>query len=112
MPPRSKATLESWLEEFDRLGYPYDGTIRAIDQDGGDDADSALVAVRMADATTFTYVQPDTRGGGRWLVTFEAREDAISLDAPGLSRLASEIATLSALCTFLEAKSRADEWSD
>ncbi len=109
MPPRSRATLQSWLDEFRRLDYPYSGTIRAIEQDGGDREDSVLVAVKMDDASTVTYLQPDAPGGVRWMVTFEAREESIELDAAGLSRLSSEIATLSALCVFLEAKSLAAE---
>ena len=107
MPFRSMNTLESWLEEFRQLGYPIAGTIRVIQQDGDEGANTGLVAVNLAHASTVTYIQPDPDGSPEWLVTMEPRESAVTLDSESVMGLATELSVVSALCAFLQAKSRA-----
>jgi hypothetical protein len=52
------------------------------------------------------YLQPERSGSTHWVVTFEERQEDVTLDAATLLRLVGELAMLSALCTFLEAKSK------
>lgn len=104
MPHRSKDELESWLKEFSALDYLLADQFRILEQDADDG--SGLVSIFLGDADTSTYIQP-SEDGGRWIVTFEPREDPVELDAPGVSRLAMELITISALCAFLQSKSAA-----
>lgn len=107
MPFRSQRTLEVWLEEFRELGYPIAGSLRVMQQDGADGANTGLVGVHLANASTVTYVQPEAPYSTKWVVTLESREDPVVLDSAGLLNLASELAMVSALCAFLQAKSAA-----
>lgn len=107
MPFRNRRTLENWLEEFRDLGYPIAGTLRVMEQDGSDGANTGLVGVNLANAATVSYVQPDAPYSTRWVVTMEAREEPVVLDSAGLLNLATELSMVSALCAFLEAKSAA-----
>ena len=102
---RSREVLEAWVEEFLALGYPLAGTLRVMDQDGGDGADTGLVGVHLAHASTITYLQPETPTSHRWVVALDPREETVVLDSPGLLHLATELSTVSALCAFLQAKS-------
>lgn len=104
MPFRSRATLESWLDEFRALGYPMPGGLRVIQQDGDGGANTGLVVVELVNAPTSIYVQPIVQGSPRWVVSFEAREKQVELDPAGVAGLASELAVVSALCAFLQAK--------
>jgi hypothetical protein len=106
MPFRSARTLEGWLDEFLALGYPAAGELRVITQDGASGADTGLVSVQLTDADTSIYIQPAPDASDHWTVTLEARDEALSFDAPGLFRLAAELSSVSALCAFLQAKSR------
>ncbi|MGN8553043.1 UNVERIFIED_CONTAM: hypothetical protein OHV15_10690 [Microbacterium sp. SLM126] len=105
MPFRSQQTLELWLEEFRSLGYTIAGTIKVMQQDGGDGDDTGLVGVRLANAETVTYVQPEAPYSPKWVVTMEAREQPVVLDSVELLNLAAELSVVSALCAFLQAKS-------
>ncbi|MFE7845811.1 hypothetical protein ACFUTX_11545 [Microbacterium sp. NPDC057407] len=107
MPFRSRRTLETWLEEFERLGYPTAGSLKVMEQDNEDGGDAGLVGVQLAHASTVTYVQPESPMSTRWVVTMEPREVAVVLDSAGLLKLSNELATVSALCAFLQAKSAA-----
>jgi hypothetical protein len=107
MPFRSQGTLEQWLEEFRTLGYPIDGTIKVMQQDGDDGGDTGLVGVRLANASTVTYLQPEAPYSMRWVVTMEPREDPVVLDSAELLKLAAELSMVSALCAFLQEKSAA-----
>ena len=98
----SRQTLETWLTEFHALGYPTDGTFRVIEQDGADGANTGLVAVRLSSGLR-AYLQPDNRG--RWVTTIESSETAFDLEPASVSRLSAELATVSALCAFLQATS-------
>ncbi len=100
---RSRATLESWLDEFQHLGYPVDATARVLEQDGADGANTGLVALRLSNGQG-AYIQPSA--AGRWALTLEPH-DASELSAAEISRLSAELATVSALCAFLQAKSSA-----
>jgi hypothetical protein len=101
------STLQSWVDEFYELGFPVSGSIRVVPQDGEGGSDTGLVSVMLPSVEPTIYLEPESPGSTHWAVTFERREDDVSLDAATLLRLVGELATLSALCTFLEAKSRA-----
>ncbi|MFG6402818.1 hypothetical protein [Microbacterium sp. P04] len=103
----SMATLESWLDEFRSLGYPLVGSLKVIEQDGADGADTGLVGVHLVNASTVTYIQPESPTSRRWLITFERREEPVTLPAAQVLTLSTELATASALCAFLQAKHQA-----
>ncbi|MCW3493208.1 hypothetical protein [Microbacterium sp. SSM24] len=105
MPFRSLETLEEWLAEFRTLGYPIAGSLKVMQQDADPGADTGLVGVRLANAATVTYLQPEAPYSPRWVVTMESREEPVVLDSGGLMNLAGELAMISALCAFLQAKS-------
>jgi len=107
MPFRTKPMLESWIAEFGELGYPAQQTIRVLDQDGSDGSDTGLITVSLNDASTVVYLAPIGPGEARWVITFEGREDTFALSPAETSRLSSELAMVSTLCAFLEAKSTA-----
>lgn len=107
MPFRSRRTLEQWLEEFGTLGYPAVGSFKVMQQDGEHGAHTGLVGVQLANAATVTYIQPEAPYSLRWVVTMEPREEAVVLDSAGLLNLSVELAVVSALCAFLQAKSAA-----
>ena len=106
MPFRSRDSLAGWLAEFAQLGHPAAVTARVIEQDGSQGANTGLVAVRLTGGLEL-YIQPDAPDSARWVVTLEALEDATELSAAETTRLSTEFATVAALCTFLEEKSRA-----
>lgn len=105
MPFRSQHTLEAWLDEFGRLGYPLGTSLKVIQQDGDGGADTGLVGVALGSSPTGAYIQPERVGSTRWVVTFEPRDTPVVLDSAALMHLSSELATVSALCAFLQAKS-------
>jgi hypothetical protein len=105
-PFRSRDSLAAWLAEFDEFGYPAAIPARVIEQDGSDGANPGLVAVQLSSGLD-VYIQPDVPGGTRWLVTLDAREDATELSPAEVTRLSAELATVAALCAFLEQKSLA-----
>ena len=107
MPFRSMATLQSWVEEFERLGFPTKGSIRVMRQDGEDGADEGLVAMRLPGSPTEIYIEPPGPGERDWKITFEPREEYVTLGAAAVQTMARELATLSALCSFLQEKSNA-----
>ena len=107
MPFRNLETLESWLDEFRELGYPLAGALKVIVQDGAGGADTGLVGFRLANAATFVSIEPAADADAvSWVATMEPRETEEVLDSAGLLSLSGELATLSALCTFLQAKSQ------
>ena len=99
---RSRETLQEWLTEFQTLDYPADRTVRVIEQDGADGANTGLVAVQLTGGLS-AYIQPGA--DGTWIVTLESREEASELDSAAVSRLSAELSTVSSLCAFLQAKS-------
>ncbi|WP_308798231.1 hypothetical protein [Agromyces silvae] len=105
MPFLSFRTLEGWLREFEGLGYPHGASLKVVHQDGANGADTGLVSVSLTGASTDTYIQPETVGSRKWFVTFEPRDASLMLDPAGVLHLSSELATVSALCAFLQAKS-------
>ena len=106
MPFRNLETLESWLDEFRELGYPLSGALKVIVQDGAGGADTGLVGFRLANAATFVSIEPAGADAASWVATMEPRETEVVLDSAGLLSLSGELATLSALCTFLQSKSQ------
>lgn len=107
MPFRSLRTIQSWLDEFEQLGYRFGGELKVIQQDGADGADTGLVSVRLVNASTVITVQPEVREAPVWMVTMEPRESTVTMDAPSVLNLAAELAVVSALCAFLQEKSLA-----
>ena len=107
MPFRSRSTLESWLEEFRQLGYPVLGTMKVIQQDGDEGANTGLVAVELVHGAVTSYIQPGIDGAPEWVATMEARDEALTLDADSLLNVAAELSVISALCTFLQSQSDA-----
>jgi hypothetical protein len=105
MPFRSMSTLQSWVEEFESLGYPVAESAKVIPQDGEDGADTGLVVFQLANAPTLAYLQPDMTAL-EWLVTMEAREAPSTMNPATVMNLAFELSVLSALGAFLQTKSR------
>jgi hypothetical protein len=103
---RTKEQLESWLAEFRQLGYSIGGELRVMQQDTVDGANAGLVTIALADVDTTVYIQPAMVGDAHWVVTLQCEEDVV-LDAAGITRYATDMVTTSALCAFLEARSRA-----
>lgn len=105
---RSIATLQSWVDEFEQRSYPVGAAIRVIPQDGSDGDDTGLVAVRLQDSPTEIYIEPPSEAAGpEWSITFEPREQPVTLGARAVARISEEVAVLAALCTFLQEKSDA-----
>jgi hypothetical protein len=106
MPYRTLATLQSWVDEFALRGDSGLGSIRAIPQDGSGGADTGLVAVQLPNSPTVIYLEPPARGSGRpWSITFEPREQCVTLAADAIAKMADELGALAALCVFLQEKS-------
>lgn len=105
MPFRSMSTLQSWLDEFEELGYPIAESAKVIPQDGEDGADTGLVVFQLVNAPTLAYLQPDMTAL-EWLVTMEARERPSTMNPAAVMNLAFELSVLSALGAFLQTKSR------
>lgn len=105
MPYRTKETLELWLEEFYTLGHAMAETLKVMPQDGSEGGDTGLVGITLMSAQTITYIQPEPPGSTNWMITFEARDNALQLDADGAMRLSKELAVVSRLCRFLQDKS-------
>jgi len=81
-------------------------------QDGDGGADTGLVTFQLDHASTVVFIQPATQDASGWVATMEPREEAVVLDAPGLLELSAELAAVSELCAFLEAKSQAYQGTD
>lgn len=109
---RNLATLEKWILEFQGLGYAVDDSLRVLTQDGDGGENTGLVAMTLHNSATSAFIQPLSVGSARWAVTFEARDEPVELTAPAVAALSAELAILSALCSFLEAKSNAYLESD
>ncbi len=107
MPFRSLSTLQSWLDDFQRIGYRFGGEMRVIQQDGAGGADTGLVWVRLSDSESVITIQPEMGETPTWMVTMEPREWAVSMDAPTLLNVSAELAVVSALCAFLQERSLA-----
>lgn len=106
MPFRSMSTLQSWLDEFEGLGYPVAGSAKVIHQDGIDGADTGLVVFQLSNAPTLAYLQPEM-SALEWYVTMEAREAPATMNPATVLNLAYELSVVSALGAFLQSKSRA-----
>lgn len=101
------ATLELWLDEFRALGYVTGSEMRVLEQQDDTVPDAGLIVVDLSKAATISYLQPVDGSGGAWKVTMEARDTTIELGPVELLNLGNEVNVLSALCAFLEVKSRA-----
>ena len=105
VPFRSINTLRSWLDEFAGLGYPTAEAARVIVQDGAEDADTGLVVFQFVNSPTLAYLQPEPPAL-EWVITIEGREGSIPMRPSTAMNVAYEYSVVSALGTFLEAKSR------
>ncbi len=107
MPFRTLATLQAWVDDFAALGYDA-GILRVIPQDAEEGGDGGLIAAQLRSVSTTFYVAPEPEAGStRWSVTFEPREDAAPLAGGRVMALSGELAMLSSLCAFLQARSEA-----
>lgn len=109
---RNLETLESWLAEYRALGKPLADAARVMVQDGEGGANTGLVVFRLGHAPTGVFIQPVTQDASEWVATMEPREENVVLDAQGLLALSAELAAVSELCAFLEAKSLAHHGTD
>lgn len=109
---RNLETLESWLEEYRALGKPLADAARVMVQDGDGGANTGLVVFRLGHAPTGVFIQPATQDAAGWVATMEPRDENLVLDPAGLRALSAELAAVSELCAFLEAKSQAYEGID
>jgi hypothetical protein len=100
-----KALLDSWLTEFQALGYWTTSDVRVLVQEDESPFQAGLVVVGLSNAETVCYLQFSSKSS-QWTATMEARDGAIELDARALLRLGNELTSLSALCLFLEGKTR------
>jgi len=107
MPFRNLATLQGWVDEFEQLGYRFDGRLKVVQQDGANGANTGLVLVTLSAPPTSLTIQPETRDAIRWAVTIEVRDAPVTLDPPEMQLFATNLSTISALCAFLQAKSLA-----
>lgn len=107
---RSKATLETWLEDF-RSAREAGDLIRVIIQDGSDGSDTGLVVVPVKNSSVSIFMQPIRIGDERWSVTLEPNDENTVLDSHQLHALASELAVAAELCSYLEARSKGHEES-
>lgn len=108
MPFRTMATLQTWVDDFRALGYDDAEILRVIPQDSEDGEDAGLIAARLRSVSTTFYIAPGSdHESTEWAVTFEPREDAAPLPAGRVMALSGELATLAALCSFLQARSEA-----
>ncbi|KHK98026.1 hypothetical protein LK09_09350 [Microbacterium mangrovi] len=106
MPFRTIATLQSWVDEFNEREHPGLSSIRVIPQDGADGADTGLVAVRIPDSPVEIVIEPPTpTTTPEWTITFEPREQPVTLGAAAVAKIADEVSALAELCTFLQMKS-------
>lgn len=105
MPFRRIETLKSWVAEFEAQNSVGASDIRVIPQDGAEGADTGLVAMRLPNSPTEIYIEPPTRKGEQWMVTFEPREDYVRLGAVEVQTIAVEMSMLARLCAFLQEKS-------
>ncbi|WP_342001379.1 hypothetical protein MRBLWH7_001814 [Microbacterium sp. LWH7-1.2] len=109
---RNLKTLESWLAEYRAQGKPLAGAARVMVQDGEGGANTGLVAFRLGHAPTGVTIQPATPEDSTWVATMEPRDESLVLDAAGLLELSAELAAVSELCAFLEAKSQEYQGTD
>lgn len=108
MPFRTMTTLQTWVDEFRALGYDDAEILRVIPQDSYDGADTGLIAAQLRSVSTTFYVAPGPeKDSTEWAVTFEPRENAAPLGAGRVMALSGELATLAALCSFLQARAEA-----
>lgn len=107
--PHTLEDLEGWVAEFVDRYAPLASEVRVVVQDGEGGADTGLIEVRMRQAGTVTTVAPENDTSGRWVISFEAREEPLRLDADGVMKLSRELAVVSQLAGFLDARSAARE---
>lgn len=105
MPYRSQAIVQKWVDHYLAAHPEHSGTVAVLEKDFTPGPESGMVVVALSNASTVTYIQPVASGGlANWLVTFEPRSEAFDLDAAGVSRLSSDLATIAGLCEFLQAR--------
>ena len=109
---RNRETLESWLAEYRARGKPMADAARVTVQDGDGGANTGLVVFQLGHAPTGVFIQPATPDATAWVATMEPREENLVLDASGVLQLSAELAAVSELCAFLEAKSLAYQGTD
>jgi hypothetical protein len=101
------AVLQLRVEEFKQQGHPLRAATRVIPQDGGDGADTGVVAVHVMDSPTEIYVEPPVADRSTWSIMFEPREQPVRIDSGQLEAMSSDLGTLARWCAFLHAKAEA-----
>lgn len=101
MPYRDRATVSAWIDDFTQTTM-YETTVTVLEQDGASSADSGLVVVELRTAGTVTYIHPVVRERPTWIVTFEARDYDVDLDAGGVAKLLADVQTVYDLCNYLQ----------
>ncbi|MDO9396965.1 MAG: hypothetical protein Q7T71_10505 [Herbiconiux sp.] len=109
MPYRTKAVLETWVDEFRDQGHLIAGALDVVAQDGSDGSDTGLVVVRLDSISSDLYMQPVALGDPHWAVTLGARPDDVDFTPQQLLAFTAELAVAAALCTYLESRSLEQE---
>lgn len=105
MPFRTKEMLEQWVREFEPAELS-DREVDVLRHDDGPESDTGLIVVRLSNASTEVYLHPTAPGEASWEVHFAPRDEYLVLDATGVQTLSDQLARASALCAFLEERSR------
>lgn len=103
MPYRNQATVQGWVDDYLAARPEQATAVSVLEKDFTPGPESGMVVVALSNASTVTYIQAaEDETGPHWFVTFEARSDSFDLDADGVSRLASDLATIAGLCQYLQ----------
>jgi len=105
MPYRDRTRVEHWVDEYRAMQRADAGSIgvAVLDKNFQAGPNSGIVVVTLRSASTITFLHPEIRQGSPvWIVTFEARNEPIDLDADGLRMLARDIAVVSELRDHLQ----------
>ena len=106
MPYRSHSLLTRWVAEFTAADHPT-SVIEVLLQDGSHGEDTGLVVVRPRAMDIDLYLEPAAPGEPQFVVTLAHRDTDTTVNALQLLLLSEELKVASALCDFLEGKSRA-----
>lgn len=108
MPYRNQATVQGWVDDYLVAHPEHAASVNVLEKDYTSGPESGLVVVALRNASTVTYIQPvPDESGPHWVVTFEPRADAFDLDGAGVARLSDDLATVAAICTYLQERTDA-----
>lgn len=108
MPYRSKATVQSWVDEYLTTHTEDAVVVTVLEKDFTPGPESGMVVVSLRNASTVTYIQAVVDDSGpHWVVTFEPRAEGFDLDAPGVARLSSDLGAIARMCAYLQERTLA-----